>query len=70
MFVSDQAIPCPVCAEEGKDVQIKFETKQLLLGVRFACPECNAEIGLSPESVPAVEHALNEVEKFKMGSHE
>lgn len=65
MLASDQTIPCPTCAEQGKDTKIPFETSQLLAGVRFTCPECKSEIGLSPENKPSVEKVLTEFNELK-----
>jgi hypothetical protein len=65
MIVSEQTIPCPICAEQGKDSKIHFETSQLLSGVRFACPVCQSEIGLAAESKPQVEKAMREFGEFK-----
>ena len=65
MFKADKTIPCPVCAELGKESKIPFETSQLLAGVKFTCPECKSEIGLAPESRPAVQEAVDKFEEFK-----
>ena len=65
MFVSNQAIPCPTCAEQGKENKIHFETSRLLLGEQFTCSECQSQIGLAPESRPKVEEAMDEVDRFK-----
>ncbi len=65
MKVTNQSIPCPVCAEQGKDSQIQFETSQLLSGVQFACPVCQSTIGLSAESKPAVRRAMDELNELK-----
>ncbi len=54
MFLqSEQTIPCPVCK-----TGIPFDTGQLLLGTRFACPGCGAGIGLASESKDVVVKAL------------
>lgn len=54
MFLQDdQTIPCPVCK-----TGIPFDTRQLLRGIRFACPGCGAGIGLAAESKDVVEKVL------------
>jgi transcription initiation factor IIE alpha subunit len=65
MFASDQTIPCPTCAELGKDSKISFQTSQLLLGVRFGCPVCQSEVGLAPESKPLVQKTMEELDLLK-----
>ena len=62
---SSQAIPCPVCAEQGRDTKIPFDTQQLLLGVQFACPVCGSEIGLAAESRDTVQNAMDGLEELK-----
>lgn len=60
MINPDQSIPCPVC-----QTKIPFDTKQLLLGIQFTCPNCNASIGLSDESKPLVQDTMEKFEEVK-----
>ncbi|MBN8838369.1 MAG: hypothetical protein J0I09_13990 [Sphingobacteriia bacterium] len=60
MFSSDQTIPCPVC-----NSKIPFDTKQLLMGIQFSCPNCQASIGLSQESKPIVEETMQKFNELK-----
>ena len=54
------SIPCPNC-----QAQIPADSKQLLLGVQFSCPNCQSVIGLSEESKPKVENALETFSKLQ-----
>jgi transcription initiation factor IIE alpha subunit len=56
----NQSIPCPVC-----QTKIPFDTKQLLLGVQFVCPNCQAAIGLAEESKPLVQQTMEKFEAVK-----
>ncbi len=60
MINSDQSIPCPVC-----NTKIPFDTKQLLLGVKFVCSNCQAAIGLADESKPIVQETIEKFEEIK-----
>lgn len=60
MINPDQSIPCPVC-----QTKIPFDTKQLLLGIQFTCPNCAASIGLSDESKPLVQDTMKKFEEVK-----
>ena len=60
MINTDQHIPCPVC-----NTKIPFDTKQLLLGVQFVCPNCMAAIGLATESKEIVEDTMMKLEDLK-----
>ena len=60
MTNTTQIIPCPVC-----QTNIPFDTKQLLMGVKFTCPNCQASIGLDSESKPLVEKTLEKFEDLK-----
>lgn len=60
MINNEQSIPCPVC-----NTKIPFDTKQLLLGVKFVCPNCNAAIGLADESKPIVKETMEKFEAIK-----
>jgi transcription initiation factor IIE alpha subunit len=57
---SIQYMPCPVCNNS-----IPFNTKQLLMGVQFVCSNCNAAVGLAPESKGIVEDAMEKLEALK-----
>ena len=60
MFNQDQSIPCPVC-----QTKIPFDTKQLLAGVKFVCPDCQAAIGLAEESKPLVQQTMDGFDQLK-----
>ena len=55
-------IPCPQC-----QTQIPIETKQLIMGVKFNCPNsnCDASIGLAEESKPIVSETLEKLDSIK-----
>lgn len=55
-----QQIPCPVCS-----TKIPFDTKQLIAGVQFICPNCQASVGLSIESKSVVEDAMKKLDELK-----
>lgn len=55
-----QAIPCPVCS-----TKIAIDVKLLLQGVQFTCSNCHATIGLSHNSKPLVENAIDKMEQLK-----
>jgi transcription initiation factor IIE alpha subunit len=57
---SDQSIPCPTC-----NTKIPFDTKQLLLGIQFICPNCQAAIGLAQESKAVVQETMAKFEEVK-----
>jgi hypothetical protein len=54
-------ISCPVC-----HTPIPFNAQSLLAGVSFSCPSCFASVGLSQESKPIVEKAINKLEELKI----
>lgn len=58
--MTENFIPCPACS-----TQIPFDPKQLLLGKKVSCPSCDVEIGLSADSNPIVEDALEQFNKLK-----
>jgi transcription initiation factor IIE alpha subunit len=60
MFSTDQTIPCPVCNNK-----IPFDTKQLLMGVQFSCPNCSISIGLPQESKHIVEETMQKFDELK-----
>jgi transcription initiation factor IIE alpha subunit len=55
-----QNIPCPEC-----QTNIPFDTKQLLMGVKFVCPNCHASIGLAAESKSMVGKTMEQFEDLK-----
>ena len=55
----DQYIPCPVCK-----TQIPIDLHLLVQGMQFSCPNCQAAIGLSTESRPIVNEAVDNFENF------
>jgi transcription initiation factor IIE alpha subunit len=60
MINQDQSIPCPECK-----TQIPFDTRQLLMGAQFACPNCNIRISLADESKPIVEKTMEKFDELK-----
>jgi transcription initiation factor IIE alpha subunit len=56
----DISIPCPVC-----QTAIPADSSQLITGVRFTCPKCQATIGLSSQSKEQVETAMRDFEQLK-----
>lgn len=63
MALFEQQIPCPVCS-----TKIPFDTRQLLMGVEFKCPNCESSIGLCQESRPLVETAMQKLSEIKRSS--
>jgi len=59
---SEQSIPCPTC-----QAKIPFDTNQLLMGVQFACPNCQSVIGLAAESKEIVQETMQKLEEIKKG---
>ena len=53
----DQYIPCPVCK-----TQIPIDLHLLVPGMLFSCANCQAAIGLSTESRPIVNEAVDNFE--------
>ncbi len=60
-MINEQKIPCPVCS-----TQIPFEVSALLKGVKFACPNCQAMIGMAPESMDMAKNAIEQYEQLKL----
>jgi len=60
MIDNNTKINCPECNEE-----IIINTKQLLLGVKFSCHNCNLVVGLANESKAIVNDAMNHFSKIK-----
>ena len=56
----EQQIRCPECG-----TMIHVDIKQLLMGMQFMCPTCASSIGLSNESKPVVENAMEKLENLK-----
>lgn len=56
----EESIPCPNCNNK-----IPFDTKQLLLGAKFTCSVCHAQIGIAEESPTIVEETLKKFEELK-----
>lgn len=63
MPMFEQKIPCPVC-----NTKIPIDTKQLLMGTQFSCPNCYASIGLADESKAVVEETMKRFEELKNAS--
>lgn len=59
-MIKDQYIPCPVC-----QTNIPFDTNELIRGRKFSCPQCDAIVGITQESVGEVENALKMYNNFK-----
>lgn len=60
MMAVNQVIPCPMC--KGS---IPFDTKQLLMGVQFSCPTCDAKIGIAVENKGVVQDTMEKFQMFK-----
>lgn len=60
MMNQHQSIPCPSCK-----TSIPFDTHQLLMGMQFVCPTCQAVIGLAPESRDQVQEAIDRLDEMK-----
>jgi transcription initiation factor IIE alpha subunit len=60
MINLEQNIPCPTC-----NTKIPFDTRQLLMGVKFVCPNCQSAIGLANESKPIVQETMEKFDKLK-----
>lgn len=61
-MTSNQALPCPLC-----QTQIPFDTSLLLQGQKFSCPnpDCDAVVGIEPNSVPVAEEAMKKFDDLK-----
>lgn len=57
-------INCPDCG-----TGILINTKQLLLGNKFSCHNCNISIGLSADSRVIVEDTIKKLETLKIKSN-
>lgn len=57
-----QTMPCPMGDCNG---QIIFNTWSMLQGAKYACPNCHAEIGISPESHDKVEETIGKFEQMR-----
>jgi transcription initiation factor IIE alpha subunit len=60
MINTEQTIPCPTC-----NTKIPFDTRQLLMGIQFVCPNCHAAIGLAMDSKPVVEETMKKFDDVK-----
>ena len=60
MTNQSQFIPCPVC-----NTKILFDTRQLMMGVQFACPNCAASVGLAPESKTITDETMQKLDDLK-----
>jgi hypothetical protein len=58
MIPNEQKIPCPVC-----QTAISFTVAALIAGAQFACPNCQASVGLAAESKPLVDEAIKKFPK-------
>ncbi|MCB0707760.1 MAG: hypothetical protein KDC34_20740 [Saprospiraceae bacterium] len=54
------SMPCPICK-----TNIPFDPIGLIKGAQFACPGCQAQIGISGQEVPRAEEALEKLEEIK-----
>ncbi len=59
-----QKITCPSC----RQAEIIYDTYALLQGVKFACPKCNAQIGLAQESIHQVQTTMSKFDQLKSGA--
>jgi len=59
-MINQQSIPCPSCK-----TNIPFDTRQLLMGVQFVCPTCQAVLGLAPESRGIVQETIDKFDEIK-----
>lgn len=57
------SINCPDCG-----TIIAINAKQLLMGYKFSCHNCNISIGLSTDSKEVVEQTIQKIEQFKKGT--
>ncbi|MEZ4874276.1 MAG: hypothetical protein R2793_02165 [Flavobacteriaceae bacterium] len=56
----EASIPCPDCK-----MPIPFDTKKMLMGTAFSCPNCHAVIELSKESNNEVNSTLEKFERLR-----
>jgi len=61
MSVFQQKISYPICHST-----IPFDTKQLLAGIQFSCPQCHSSIGLATESKEIVKKTMIKLEELKL----
>lgn len=62
LSANGQTIPCPVCK-----AAIPFDTRQLIQGVQFSCPNCGVAVGLATESTDVVKQALDRFDELRAG---
>lgn len=63
MDLFQSTINCPDCG-----TSIAVNTKQLLLGYKFTCHNCNVSIGLAGDSRELVEKTIKKIDQFKKGT--
>ncbi|MNK18857.1 hypothetical protein D3C87_370710 [compost metagenome] len=56
-------INCPDCG-----TAISINAKELLMGHKFSCHNCQVSIGLSTDSTEVVEQTIQKIEQFKKGT--
>lgn len=64
MINQKNSIPCPVCKS-----LITFDIRSLLEGIQFTCPNCNASIGISAESMGIVKETMEQFDKLNNTSN-
>ena len=60
MMNYSQTIPCPAC-----NTKIPFDTRELLKGTQFTCPNCHCLIGLASESRGVVKETMEKFDEMK-----
>lgn len=63
MDIFHSSINCPDCG-----TAIPINTKQLLMGYKFSCPNCTVSVGLANDSKAIVEQTVQKMEQFKKGT--
>lgn len=53
-------LPCPVCS-----TKIPADSTQLVAGTKFSCPNCSAKIGLTTNSRPKAQQAVETLKKLR-----
>ncbi|MBL7885662.1 MAG: hypothetical protein JNJ52_02855 [Flavobacterium sp.] len=59
--MDEQSIQCPICQNK-----ITFDVRQLLMGEKFTCENCQGQIGLAVENKPIIEETLKKLEEVKL----
>ncbi len=65
MLNQNNTIPCPVCAEQGKDTKIMIDTMLLIAGTQFTCPVCLAKVGIETNSKSQLDQTTQKFENLK-----